>query len=174
MLLRFNLGPAQRDAQERGREQEMSEQSFPASLIPLHFVDNGEKNIFPFMVHQPCALCPQTKPKCHVLAQRNLVLSRALLFYTDTRLHRNKLHFSFPLTAAIVVQEMKLGRLFALSGSQLLPSLQMLPTGMIPAGNHFSLEMFRAGFGRGGILPHSTAGGGFGPLEPHQVGSACR
>lgn len=37
MLFRFNLGPAQRDTQESGREQEMSEQSFPALLIPLHF-----------------------------------------------------------------------------------------------------------------------------------------
>lgn len=75
MLFRFNLGPAQRDAQERGREQEMSQQSFPAALIPLHFVDNDEENIFIFMVHQPCALCPQTKLKCHVLAQRSLVLN---------------------------------------------------------------------------------------------------
>lgn len=53
----------------------MSQQSFPALLIPLHFEDNGEENIFIFMLHQPCALCPQTKLKCHVLAQRSLVLS---------------------------------------------------------------------------------------------------
>lgn len=33
---------------------------------------------------------------------------------------------------AIIVHDMKLGQLVALSGSQILPSLRMLPTGMFP------------------------------------------
>lgn len=114
MLFRFNLGPAQRDTQERGREQKCHSRVFqqPWSLCILWIMKRTFLSSW-YISHDLCA---------HRQNLNATSLPRGVLYWTEPFYFRKiktsgekQIAFSFSsLSPAIVVHEMKLGQLLAL------------------------------------------------------------